>query len=167
MFKSLLKGIVVSVVAFSGSASAAPAMYALLDNSPLLNTVQNTGTSVWYNPEDCKESAGLMGFYETVRNLRTGVYSVDRMGICVENHRGNVTELGNTVRHESVHVAQECHGGPFQQPYKYMPVVSNKTLAELQHYPAEHYAVEIEAFTLAELLTNDQVRKLVIAACSN
>ena len=167
MFKSLLKGIAVSVVAFSGSANAFPSLYALLDKSPLLDTIQDTGTEVWYNPEDCKESAGLMGFYTTTVNVRTGEYLEDKMGICVENHKGDITELGNTVRHESVHVAQECHGGPLQQPYKYMPIVSNRTLAELQHYPAEHYAVEIEAFTLAELLTNDQVRELVIAACSN
>ncbi len=51
MFKSLLKGIAVSVVAFTGSASASPTMYALLDNSTLLDTVEQTGTEIWYNPE--------------------------------------------------------------------------------------------------------------------
>ena len=139
--------------------------YRVLGQASLVSTIRQTGTEVLMDPQRCY-THGIMGYYSTMRDAR-GEYLIDEMGLCVENHKGDYKELGNTLRHEAVHVAQECNGGPMLSVQELMPYASRRTLSALEAYPAEHYHVELEAWTMAEMASNDDIEELLIAACSN
>ena len=139
--------------------------YRILGQSELVRTVRATGTEVVLDPERCYER-NIMGYYTTVVNAK-GDYLVDEMGLCVENHAGNYKELGNTLRHEAVHVAQECNNGPILSVQDLLPHASQRTTNALRSYSADHYHVELEAWTMAERASNEQISELLVAACSN
>jgi hypothetical protein len=132
--------------------------YKALNRSPLSQMVERTGTRIVYDTQLCQDR-GMLGYYRP---------STDVMGICVSNHDGDWKELGDTLRHESIHVAQACNDGKpilgWNQIAKYS---NNRILSLVQRYPAEHQHIEYEAFTAAYLMSNDQIAKIVAQQCSH
>ena len=66
----------------------------------VLKEVHRSGTKILFKDPSC--SKGIYGSYTP----RTDV-----MVLCVANHT-NYDELGDTIRHETVHIIQTCVGGP-------------------------------------------------------
>ena len=85
--------------------------------------------------------------------------STDIMVLCVKNHGTDYAELGDTLRHESIHVAQACNGGPILTWNQIAKYSNNRILSIVQRYPADHQHYEYEAFTAAALMNNQQVAK--------
>jgi len=86
------------------------------------------------------------------------------------NGKMDYAELGDTLRHEAIHVAQVCNG----RGYDAVPILSWSTIDELStedilrqvlKYPEEVQHIEYEAFTTAYNLTNTQVAKIVRDFC--
>ena len=145
-------------------ASATPAIaspYSLLRSNQLTQVVEDSGITVLTNHEECIDS---YGFFSPSRNL---------MVICVSQHYENgkmdYRELGDTLRHESMHVAQSCYGNGTPKPilsWNQIAKHSNSRILSLvQRYPADRQHVEYEAFTSASVLTNTQVAKIVKDFC--
>ncbi len=141
-------------------ATAAPAqaneLYRLLNAQPLVHTVRATGTTVLYDQPRCYEK-NTYGYYHPAS---------DTMVLCVANHDGDIAELGDTLRHESMHIAQACNGGEailsWNQIAKYS---NNRILSIVQRYPVEHQHIEYEAFTAAAVMSNSQINKIVKDFC--
>ena len=153
-----------SVVALCASVTPAFASpYSLLRSQHLTQVVEQSGVTVKTYDPYCSES-GAYGFYQPSERL---------MVICVSNHYVNgemdYHELGDTLRHESIHVAQVCNGKG--QP---VPILSwnqiakysnNNILSIVQRYPVDRQHVEYEAFTGAAVMTNTQVAGIVKDFC--
>ena len=152
--KKLLTAIA-SVVAISAPAQADPITYRALDASPLTQAVRSTGTRVLYDTHRC-ETDKVYGYYKP---------STDLMVLCVKNHGTDYSELGDTLRHESIHVAQACNGGPILTWNQIAKYSNNRILSIVQRYPAKHQHYEYEAFTAAALMNNQQVAKIVNDFC--
>jgi hypothetical protein len=151
--KKLLAGLAAVV------ATAAPAqandLYRLLDSQPLTQMVRSTGTTVLYDTARCDK--GMLGYYRL---------DVDVMVLCVANHKGDIAELGDTLRHESIHIAQACNGGKAILPWNTIAKYSNnRILSIVQRYPIEHQHVEYEAFTAAYVMNNNQIKDIVEDFC--
>ena len=112
--------------------------------------------------EACKESA-------------YGMANLDRQVLlCMERHGSDWIELTDTLRHELVHIAQGCKGNG----QGLEPLVEGKEQEYLDYadgylgwpialgYEPELWEVEAEAFTMAHLLTPEQVGDLVVHYCS-
>jgi hypothetical protein len=124
----------------------------ILLNSPVLNAVADTGTTVIVDGSACR-SGGYMGRY--VNNPEK---NIDFLELCLDPHKGDYTELADTIRHEAWHVVQACMGQPM------FNVVSLKESATpslitrvVENYPAEKRHHELEAFVVAADQTNDYV----------
>jgi hypothetical protein len=92
-------------LAILGSASPALAKpqqqpWNLQESRDLLNTVRSTGHFVGIDVARCKEEPAPYG-YATSRGV---------LVICVTRHGDNLNELADTIRHETLHLAQFCHG---------------------------------------------------------
>ena len=161
--RKLFTAIVASVVAFAAPVQAFTSYKDAMDKHYLLDIVQETGTTVIYNPEMCNESKGLMGYYSIITNAK-GHYLKDEMGLCLKNVT-SLSDLYNTVRHEAIHVAQECNGGPFFPIQNYRGQLSENTIKNVSAYDKEHWGHEVEAWHGAETLTDAQVAKILIQAC--
>lgn len=70
------------------------------ESTSLLNTVRSTGHFVGIDVAGCKEESAPYG-YATARGV---------LVICVTRHAGDLNELADTIRHETLHLAQFCHG---------------------------------------------------------
>ena len=147
-------------------ASATPAIaspYTLLRSNHLTQVVEQSGVSFKTWDPYCDES-GSYGFFEPDERL---------MVVCVANHYENgkmdYRELGDTLRHESIHVAQTCYGKGEAKPILSWTQIAehsnNNILSIVQRYPADRQHVEYEAFTSASVLTNSQVAKIVRDFC--
>ena len=145
-------------------ASATPAIaspHSLLRSNHLTQVVERSGVTVLTDHSECEDS---YGFYSPKYKL---------MVICVDNHYVNgkmdYAELGDTLRHESIHVAQVCNGKGEPVPILSWTTISkystNQILATVQRYKPEHQHLEYEAFTSAAVMTNTQVAKVVSDFC--
>ena len=155
---------ILSVVALIASATPAIASpYSMLRSNHLTRVVESTGVSVKLYDQRCV-SDDVYGFYQPGMKL---------MVICVRNHYVNgkmdYHELGDTLRHEAMHVAQVCNGKgdavailSWNQISKYS---NSNILSIVQRYPADRQHVEYEAFTAAATMTNTQVSKIVKDWC--
>ena len=155
---------ILSVVALCASTTPAIASpYAMLRSNHLTRVVESTGVSVKLHDQRCV-SDDVYGFYQPGMNL---------MVICVRNHYVNgkmdYHELGDTLRHESMHVAQVCNGKGDAVPilsWNQIAKYSNSNILSIvQRYPADRQHVEYEAFTAAATMTNTQVAKIVRDWC--
>ena len=136
----------------------------------LIRTIEQTGTTVYL---ECPEDAGFAGVY----------MSQDRiMGICVDGRspRHWTADERDTLRHEAVHLAQDCWGrladGRLETT---QTITALMRLVQSTGIPAERIeevyrrngaddmtiVLELEAFSLAAALTTDQVDDLVRKAC--
>ena len=162
----MIKKLALSLTALLASATPAIASPAsMIRNAELTRTIESTGVRVVTSHPEC-ESDPAFGFYSPRRKL---------VVICVGYHYddyGNMdyAELGDTLRHEAIHVAQVCNGGG----YEAVPILSWSTISkystpsilrQVLKYPEERQHVEYEAFTSAYNLTNDQVAGIVTDYC--
>lgn len=110
----------------------------------LLDTIKATGTEIVVDHPDVCNDPGMFGkyFYESK--------VIDAMVICMANHKGDDAELRDTVRHESVHVAQQCNGGPIFSAGSIFRAADERVINEVaKGYNSEQHHREIEARVIA------------------
>lgn len=130
-------------------------LYSLLNSQPLTRAVRATGTRVYYDTARCDK--GMLGYYHPKSKV---------MVLCVANHKGDIAELGDTLRHEAMHVAQFCNGGnPILDWTTISKYSTNRILSIVQRYPIKHQHHEYEAFTAAYAMSNQQITKVVKDFC--
>lgn len=132
-------------------------MIELLELSQVLNTVRQTGTEVRYHHAECSTTKAA-GWYRLNSN-------VDRLVICPDNQL-NHSDLFDTVRHEAIHVAQACNGGPIL-PYDYYIEKAPQHIKNrvFRDYPKQHHHHELEAFMGAEYLNEGDVVNMLNKFC--
>lgn len=132
----------------------------------LVYTVKVTGHKVYTASPACQNKKGLFG--AATRNKQ--------LLICVENHDDDRTELADTVRHESIHLAQFCKGRNVGTTVAMLhPADSKKYLqfaVDFLHMPLSRYSeqkhyTEAEARVLAYLLEEKEVAQLLVEYCIN
>ena len=133
-------------------------IYELLGLSQVLDKVQQTGTEVRYHAPECYTDK-VAGFYRYNSD-------VDRLVICPDNQL-NHSDLFDTIRHESVHVVQTCKGSAIM-PYDYwLENATPNAKQSVSKYPqdrrTQHY--ELEAFTIAEVLSEKDIITLIDKYC--
>ena len=147
-------------------ASATPAIaspYSAVRSNHLTRVVESAGVTFKTWHKYCDES-GSYGFFQPSKRL---------MVVCVANHYENgkmdYYELGDTLRHESIHVAQACYGNGEPKPILSWTQIAkysnNNILSIVQRYPADRQHVEYEAFTGAATMNNTQISKIVRDFC--
>jgi hypothetical protein len=91
---------------------------------------------------------------------------IDRLTICVANHKGDSAELRDTVLHEAVHVAQTCKGGNLYTPVSIARSTSSQEIAFLsQHYSQSQLPEELEARVIAREQDEVFVTNLIKQYC--
>ena len=160
----MIKRSILSVLALCASASPAIASpHSLLRSNHLTRAVESAGVTfkTWHKYCDTNQT---YGFFQPSTRL---------LVVCVNNHYENgemdYHELGDTLRHESIHVAQSCYGNGEPKPilsWTQIAKYSNSNILSIvQRYPADRQHVEYEAFTAAATMTNTQVSKIVKDWC--
>ena len=131
----------------------------LVQRDNLTQVVIKTGVQVKYWDPMCDEK-GSYGGYAPSEKV---------MILCIDNHKGDMAELGDTLRHEAIHVAQTCNGNGTPKPIlswnEIAKYSNNRILSIVQRYKPEHQHLEYEAFTGAAILSNNQVAKIVSDYC--
>ena len=160
----MLNKLALTVTALVASATPAIASpYSLIRSNHLTQVVESSGVSFKTWDPYCDET-GAYGFYQPSKRL---------MVVCVTNHYENgkmdYQELGDTLRHESIHVAQVCYGNGKAKPILSWTQIAkysnNRILSIVQRYPVDRQHVEYEAFTGAATMNNTQVAKIVRDFC--
>jgi hypothetical protein len=103
-------------------------------SNPVLAEVHNSGTKIKFVDESC--SKGIYGSYTP---------NTDIMVLCIRNH-SDLTELGDTIRHETQHIIQTCFGGPvlsFEQVVSFAKPSDYKNMHGYGTHSQHH---EMEAF---------------------
>lgn len=136
----------------------------------LLATIQQTGTRVVL---ECPDDIGVQGAYMSSRRL---------MGICVDGRspRTWTAEEQDTLRHEAIHLAQDCMGRladndleTTQTITRLMSVVTESGIdaagieRNYRRLKATDLIIvlELEAFSLAEAMSTEEVEDLVRRSC--
>lgn len=164
--RSALTGLAVLGFASSAVAHHIPQQqFVEAESNTLLEAVIATGHRVHLDPPLCAKNQGLFG--AAIPNKRALV-------ICVKRHGDDLNELADTIRHESIHLAQFCKArrfgataalinpefiGEYQalaEQYLHMPTSS---------YQPERIPGEAEARILAHQLDEDQVAALLRNEC--
>lgn len=134
--------------------------------SALLRTVQSLGIRVAVDAPDCQKDKALMGAASNEGTLL----------ICVGNHGGDTNEMADTVRHETLHLAQYCKGRSIGKPFAALfPENTDQWIDYAQEhlhwhilgYDSEQWAVEAEARVLAQALDEQQVAKVLATYCGS
>ena len=120
--------------------------------NPVLEIVSATGTTIKFKGEDCKDAYGSYSI------------TTDTMIICLENHE-TYEELGDTIRHEAIHVVQACNRGPVLSVMDTMKYVTTQDKAFVADYPHAHQHSELEANIAARNLSDKQVTEVVAKFC--
>ena len=154
------------IAALVGAASPAVAstnaIYSYLSRNTLIDTIEETGTNVRFNTADCTRN--IMGYY-ALESDAYGNVTRDELGLCVAAHKGDLAELSNTLRHEAMHVAQACYGGPIAPIEELLEVATPEIHRIVGRYPAQHHHVEYEAFVAAEYFSDAEMTKVVEHFC--
>ena len=140
--------------------------YAVSETRSLLQVATSNGVQVFTEkdaPEACKK--GAYGYANNQHQLL----------ICISNHRGDMNELADTVRHELVHIAQYCKGRKLGATSALLyPELRDKALVgarDYLHMPMDQYspnkhAAEAEARVLAQVYEEHQIAALLKRHCS-
>ena len=158
-------------LAILGSASPALAgpqqqPWNLQESTDLLNTVRSTGHFVGIDVARCKEESGPYG-YATSRGI---------LVICATRHGDDLNELADTIRHETIHLAQFCKGRKggvsiallFPDRKEEIAVAARDGLGFVgQGYKPHEVAFENEARVLAQVLEEEQVEALLRTHCDS
>lgn len=124
----------------------------VLLNSPVLNAVADTGTIVVVDGSACR-SGGFLGRY-----VFNPDKDIDFLELCLDPHKGNYTELADTIRHEAWHVVQACIGKPLFSVHSLKSSVEPHLISGItETYPEDQHHREIEAFVIAANQSNDYV----------
>ena len=158
-------------LAIFGFASAAFAHH--VDQQPfvphesalLLDAVERTGHQIYSGGEICtKHGNGILGVATTGRQLV----------ICVANHRGNNTEMADTLRHEAIHLVQFCkgrrHGATSallvpEDKEHFLNAAANWLHMPMDSYPESNHYSEAEARVLAHALDEVEIANLLVKEC--
>jgi hypothetical protein len=136
----------------------------------LMNTIARTGTKVYI---DCPDDANFMGIYSSTNSL---------LAVCNDGKDPSdwTAEERDTLRHEAIHFAQDCmgmlHDGTLETTQSIttlMRVVHKSGIpaAEIESIYRQKGAddmtivLEMEAFSLARLLTTAEVEMVVERSC--
>ena len=142
-----------AVVLASTAANATPTV------SALFAAIRATGTQIYIDhPYECKDPT-MMGSYTYARN------QIDQFTVCVANHKGDSAELADTIRHEAVHVAQACKGGPLYSLSSIFNVSTQQERATVSTYPQHQRARELEARVIARDQDEVYVTNLIKEHC--
>ncbi len=153
-----------------GSASAASAHHLQQQSfnegelQLVFNALAETGHRVFYDQEPCGTEKGLMGAANGQKQLL----------VCAENHKGDLNELADTVRHEALHLVQFCKGRsngatsalivPDDRD-EFLVGAINHLHMPADSYPASQHYSEAEARVLAHALDEGQVAALLRQEC--
>ena len=139
--------------------------YASIENSELAAVIRETGTTIQYDSADCNQR-NLLGFYSLTIDS-DGEIERDVMTICVKQHGSDYSELHDTFRHESVHVAQACNGMDAISRWEDLSKVVSESDYQLivRNYQRKDWHLEMEAYVLAERMTNEEVAQFVSESC--
>lgn len=121
-------------------------------NNPVLEIVHQSGTTIKFDSERCGESYGTY-------NAKT-----DIMVICLKTHEDFAT-LGDTIRHESIHVIQACNRGPVLSVMDTMKYATEQDKSFVADYPHSHQHSELEANIAARELSDTEVTNMVRKFC--
>jgi len=129
----------------------------------LLRVVKATGHKVFLDVGPCKEEKGLLGFA-----TRTGA-----LVICAEAHGNNKAELADTIRHETLHLAQFCKGRRVGATAGLLApglIEESRNIAVELHMPVDRYKpaqrdLEAEARAAAYTLDEKDIAALLIKEC--
>jgi hypothetical protein len=161
MFKPIAALIAAATFAMPATARVDP------DSVALLQTLEEYGVTVNYNPSACTGS--FHGSYNTGKV----------MNLC---YRGNspTAEDHNTLRHEAFHYLQHCanvrRGGTGLRPLAVNPnqrqqfvneALSRSYINSIQEsYPARAHQIELEAFAAAEVYTAGELINYIRSWCT-
>ena len=150
MFKRL------ALVALSTAVVTSPAQANQLKDyiyaNPVLSVVHESGTKIFFQGETCSDAYGSYSFEK------------DEMTICLENH-SDYAELGDTIRHEAVHVIQNCNRGPVMSMLDTAKYATPADKAFAENYPHARQHMELEANIAARNLNDEEVASLVYKFC--
>ncbi len=166
----MIKRLVAAAAALSLAAPAMATPTAGDAEYNLISTIQRTGTRVVL---DCPDGSQFAGVYMSQERI---------MGICVDGRspRAWSAQERDTLRHEAVHLAQDCWGRladgeleTTQTITRLMSLVhqSGINAAEIERVYRDNGAddmtivLELEAFSLAAAMSTEQVDDLVRHAC--
>lgn len=136
----------------------------------LLRVIQSKGVYIVIDDEQrCKENV-----------YGSAMMSLDAQRqyliICASNHGNNLEELGDTIRHEAIHVAQHCQARqqkskrnlPLfpQHTDKMIAIAASRYHMPLHQYSREDWPTEAEARVGARILNENQIATLVQEECS-
>jgi hypothetical protein len=122
------------------------------NNSKVLDAVQQAGFTVYADGDACKKAYGVT--YPTKKVLV----------ICVNQHN-DLDELVDTIRHESIHVAQSCKNGPLFTQASISKYASPGHFQSLRNYPEHQRVRELEAQVVAANSTDEEVIKIINKYC--
>ena len=151
MFKRLSSALLTAITL--GSPVAANELKDYLYSNPVLAEVHKSGTTIRFKDPSCEK--GIFGSYTP---------KTDVMVICLANHP-DYAELGDTIRHETVHIIQTCIGGPvlsFEQVASYAKPQDYKAMHSYGTHSHHH---EIEANIAARSMTDLQIVSSFKDAC--
>jgi hypothetical protein len=147
-----LSSVLLTAIAL-GSPVAANELKDYIYSNPVLAEVHRSGTTIRFKDPSCDR--GIFGSYTR---------STDVMVLCLANHP-DFAELGDTIRHETVHIIQACNGGPvmsFESIAKYAQASDYKAM---HNYGTHSHHHEIEANLAARTLSDEQVVTSFKNAC--
>lgn len=130
------------------------------DNNPhrlIVQAVKEAGYSAELNPPECSTKTNYHGFVIPKKR---------RFVLCLENIP-NDTSVFTTIRHEALHVAQDCHGGLlWPQRANYHVARAQDEGWHILSYPTKQWAIEAEARVMANELDAQEVAGVIAKACS-
>ena len=151
MFKRL-SSVLLATVALASPVTANELKEYLYSN-PVLAEVHKSGTTIKFKDAKCQH--GIYGSYTP---------KTDVMVVCLANH-SDFAELGDTIRHETVHIIQTCLGGPvmsFEQVATYAKPQDYKAMHSYGTYSHHH---ELEANIAARNMPDDELVVAFKDAC--
>ncbi|AET72525.1 hypothetical protein SXGG_00028 [Synechococcus phage S-CBP42] len=156
--KNLLKGLTAAAV---GLSCVALPVLAQRPNSveahkELISTVARVGYSIYTKADLCDEKPEMLGFL---------VVEDRAFVLCIQNVKDEET-FKEVIRHEAVHVAQVCKGGPIlpELVSHHVGLAQDRGWPILAYDPAK-WPTEGEARVLGADLTAEDVTYLIRAYC--
>ena len=122
-------------------------------SNPVLEVVHSSGTRILFKDPSCNRN--IFGSYDS---------STDVMVLCVANHP-HLAELGDTIRHETFHIIQACHGGPVMGLTKLFKFAQQTDYEFISQYDNNAQHIELEANIAARTLTDSQITEHFTNAC--
>lgn len=132
---------------------AAPAVartYSPEDVGLLIMVAKGLGIKFQSDGPQCAANPRLMGFFEP----RAGSVT-----ICFKNANQSGVGPMQVLRHEVIHAAQLCAGGPLMSE-------DRSSTYDLSNYPSDQHRTEAEARELAASLSEVDVARILVKACT-